>query len=75
MDWLGQETSNRRARKLQRMEPKERWVVGRTILGHFIFGALLVGGLAMGAAAQEKQEAEAYSGVAVRKARSMRWKV
>jgi hypothetical protein len=47
------------------MEPKERWVVGRTILGHFIFGALLVGGLAMGAAAQEKQEAEAYSGVAV----------
>ena len=37
----------------------------RTALGNFIFGVLLVGGLAVGAAAQEKQEAEAYSGVAV----------
>jgi len=63
MDWLGQEQSNKYT--------KGSWVSRRTILGNSILGVLL----AVGAADQEKQEAEAYSGVAVRKARSMRWKV
>jgi hypothetical protein len=47
------------------MGSKGGYVVRRTTLGNFIFGVLLIGGLAAGAAAQEKQEAEAYSGVAV----------